>query len=506
AHILLHRDLTQLPSWSESFFVTVVHEMGHALGLQHTLTSSVMSTAWTSASSKARPLDDDDRAGVSVLYPADGYAATVGSISGRVTLGGNGVSMASVVAISDSSPAVSTLTNPDGTYQLDGLAQGIYYLYVHPLPPALSGESNPANIFAPTLVDSPKVSFPANIGFAAQFAPGTRDVNQAQILSVFAGKVKQNVNFTVSARTQSIHSIRTYGYAPGSSVPVPSPPVNSALTLLADGAGLLQNNNNATTPGLNVGVFGSFAYIPRSTVRLYQAPYIAMDLYLSNNINSLPPGRKHLLFSTNSELYLLPSAFNLVTFGAPSISSVNPGVDNAGNRIVTISGMNLFADTRVLFDGLDATPTPDSPLLDGSLVVYPPAASPGYTAGVVALGADGQSSLYIQSPPSYTYDSGTLPALSVSPYSLSPGDNVIDITGANTNFIDCQTIVGFGSSDALVKNVTVLSPTHLTATVTVSQNAAASINSLSVTTGLQVISSALGFQIGPASSQAAHHR
>ena len=506
AHILLHRDLSQLPSSGEAFFVTVVHEIGHALGLQHTQTSSVMSTSWTSAATKARPLDDDDQAGVSVLYPVEGYAATVGSISGRVTLNGNGVSMASVVAISQTNPAVSALTNPDGTYRIDGLSQGLYYVYAHPLPPALSGESNPANIFPPTVIDSPKTSFPANIAFAAQFFPGTRDVNQAQTVTVLAGEGKSNVNFSVSTRNQAIHSVRTYGYVPNSVIPVPSPPVSSALTLLADGSGLLQNNNS-TTPGLNVGVFGSFAYIPRSSVRVYQAPYIAMDLYLATNINALPPGRKHLLFSTNNDLYLLPAAFNVVTFGSPSITSVTPGVDASGNRIVTIGGNNLFPDTRILFDGLDSTPAPDSPLADGSLVVYPPPASPGYTASVTAFDSDGQSSLFMQAPLTYTYDAGTLPSVAVTPYSLTTGaDNTIDIVGTNTNFIEGQTTVGFGSSDALVKKVTVLSPTHLTVEVSVTQNAAASINSLSITTGLQVISSALGFQIGPGSSQSTHRR
>src|SRR5579871_415545 len=118
--IFLPRDLTQVPtygnfpSYSEPFFVTMVHEFGHTLGLQHTLTSSVMSTLWTSAASKANPLGADDIAGISMLYPADKYLQTVGSISGRVTLNGNGLNLASVVALSPSNPAISILTNPDG--------------------------------------------------------------------------------------------------------------------------------------------------------------------------------------------------------------------------------------------------------------------------------------------------------------------------------------------------------------------------------------------------------
>ncbi|MDQ6759671.1 MAG: matrixin family metalloprotease, partial [Acidobacteriota bacterium] len=133
SRILLNRDLTQwvpfapTPSYSELFFTTVVHEFGHTLGLQHSLTSGVMSTAVTSASTKAAPLAADDIAGISLLYPASGYLSEVGSLNGRVALSnGTGVNMASVVALSASSPAVSALTNPDGSFQIDGLAAGQY--------------------------------------------------------------------------------------------------------------------------------------------------------------------------------------------------------------------------------------------------------------------------------------------------------------------------------------------------------------------------------------------
>ena len=132
---------------------------------------------------------------------------------------------------------------------------------------------------------------------------------------------------------------------------------------------------------------------------------------------------------------------------------------------------------------------------DGSLVVLPPQAPGGYTANVVALNSDGQSSLFLQvNPVTYTYDPADVPSLTVSPTFLAPsGDVTVDVVGAATNFVDGQTVVGFGTSDVTIKKVTVLSPTHLSAVVT--PNVFVPTSSINITTGLRLISQSLGNQI-----------
>jgi IPT/TIG domain len=301
----------------------------------------------------------------------------------------------------------------------------------------------------------------------------------------------------VSGRAaQAVYAVRTYGFSP-TNVAEASPPIRSHAStpspVAASGEGLL-DANNVITPGLSVAVLGTAA--SASNLRPYPppTPYIAVDVQV--NI-AAGEGPKHLLFSTPNDLYVLPAAFSVVFHAAPSIESITPALDTDGHRMLLIGGSGFFpnqsTDTTILFDGLPGII--QGVAKDGRLMVTPPAAGGKYTATVVALNSDGQSSLFLDpTPATYTYDAGGVPSLTVTPKLLVAGsDATVDILGANTNFIDGQTLVGFGTSDVVVKQVTVLSPTHLS--VLVKPNVTVGTSGINVTTGLGVVSQALGNRV-----------
>ena len=497
--LILRRDLSGRPSSSEGFFLTVVHELGHTLGLQHTLTSGVMSTEATRATSRARPLTTDDVAGISLLYPTRNFASLVGSISGRVTLSGDGVHLASVVALAPDGATVSALANPDGNYRIDGLPSGLYFLYAHPLPPSRQLELGPAEIVLP--LDQDRRPIQAGGLFETQFYPGTKDLFEALPLEVKPGVTIEGVNFAVVGRGSSeLHSVTTYSF-PGS-VPVKPAHLNTnsgSAVSIASGTGI--TSNNAPTPGLGISVVGGSARIPQESIRSYPPAPSFLEFDLHFNLFS-GEGPRHLVFSLNEDIYILPSGMRLVERYPPSIESLTSGVDANGSRTVSIGGSNLYADTRIFFDGL---PAAARSVAEGSgqIVVTPPPGASGHQAAVTAVNGDGQSSLFLQSPPFYTYDPAEPPSVTITPNALPAGvEAMVEIKGVNTNFTEGQTLVGFGSSDIVVRRIWVLSPTRLLGNVGVAAGATPAPALASIISGFEVTSQPSGFQIQPANPRA----
>jgi hypothetical protein len=111
------------------------HEIGHLLGLDHSpLVSATMFWSVAPGIIYPRNLSADDYAGVSILYPSSLFA-TKGKISGVVRTTANALVYGAVVVAvnANGSPVASTVTDPTGTYTIEGLDAGSYTVYAEPL-------------------------------------------------------------------------------------------------------------------------------------------------------------------------------------------------------------------------------------------------------------------------------------------------------------------------------------------------------------------------------------
>src|ERR1035441_9173380 len=104
------------------------------------------------------------------------------------------------ICAANKNAAVSGLTNPDGTYRIDGIPAGNYVLYVHPLPPD-AVPADGSGLRPPQ--DQNGGQFLPNGVFGTVFYPGTLDPKQATTITASAGSIlpNQTFDFTVQTRT-----------------------------------------------------------------------------------------------------------------------------------------------------------------------------------------------------------------------------------------------------------------------------------------------------------------
>jgi uncharacterized protein (TIGR03437 family) len=477
--VVLAKDIASRPSWSEQYFLTAVHEFGHALGLQHSFVSGAMATEITRATTKIRPIFPDDVVGLSLLYPTRTFREGLGAVAGRVTVGGNeGVGLASVVAVSPGGAAIGTLTHPDGTFRIEGLAPGQYFLYAHPLPPTLQGEVTPGNVVLP--LEGGGRTLPGGQQFETVFYPASR--TPFTTVAVTADGTAEGLNFSVTRRTtpSSIHSVQTYSF-PGQRAVKPAHLYTSGARnfVVLAGNGLIEGGQPAT--GLQIGAISGAISVPPDGIRPY-AP--APDSYLQADFQFGPfagENAVHLIFSRNNDIYVLPYGLRVVDRAAPQIENVT----RLDSGDVLVSGSGFTSSTRVAFDGVFGTVRSfeDS----GRLTVTPPAAAAGATMHVVAFGSDGQSSLFMQPAVHFTNSvmETALFGFGASAYSLPAGtESVIEIAGSN--FAEGSTSIGFGSPDVDVRRVWFPSSSRALANVRVGPGAAGNSYNLTILNGLRL--------------------
>jgi uncharacterized protein (TIGR03437 family) len=490
------------------FFTTAVHEIGHALGLQHTWTGAVMSQGVIRNTTRVRPIDADDMAAFNLLYGAANWTSNYGSISGQVTFSGNGagVHMASVVALPpDGGPAVSALTDPAGYYTISGVPAGTYLLFVHPLPPD-AFPVDAEGLWGP--YDSSGVRIAPSGSFRTFFYPGTTDATVATPVSVVAGG-SFAANFRVQAESAvPMYDVVTRGFLDPASRDY-TMNTNSTYNWMSPAfiegtqvESLVETIYSPLVVPHTMSILGGFAPAPicKTTAPCFETWSLASALfgYFEAPANA-GTGLRHLVFNLNNgDMYVLPAGVNLVEQPPPYVDSVAANADGT----VNVAGTGFGSGSAVYFDSLPATiklnPCQDGTPGDCTITVTPPSGASGQTAEVTVFNADGQDSTFLQSAnfPVYTYQGASAPQLqSVYPASLpAGGEAMVTINAANTNFVDGQVTVGFGTSDITVTGVWAISPTELVANVTVAPGATPGAWEVSVISGFQAMTQPYGFQ------------
>jgi hypothetical protein len=376
----------------------VTHEVGHLLGLDHSaLLSSVMSPYPAPGQLDQRTLSYDDMAGLSEFYSQSSDFSTLGAIGGIVTLGGNGVFGAHVVAVdSNGTPVASVISNSDGSYEIDFLPPGTYKVYAEPLDGPVTEQN----------IGGTSTSFYTGLqtNFGTTYFGDVSSLTGANSILLTAGRFVSAGNIHVLA-------------AGGPNLTAPANyavhiPAGGQATLTVGGSGIVVGDSfSASNSGITLGtpVFGG-------------------------GISSTAPSSAQIPISLSASTALGPKNITVSGSGGTSVLSggiviVNPVPSNIqaaptsgtvnGGTGVSITGQNFRSGAQVYFGGLAAS---NVQVVDSTTIQAVTPVNAAGPANVVVVNSDGTWGVETSA---FTYSTLPPQISSVSPMSGPPATIVV---------------------------------------------------------------------------------
>jgi uncharacterized protein (TIGR03437 family) len=326
------------------------HEIGHLIGLSHTaIGGATMFPRSGEGRTSSRSLEQDDILAASSAYPAGDFLTSRGTLAGRVSDGANPIFGAHIAAVDGNGNVVSgALSQPDGSYSIQGLPPGDYTVYAEPLDPNagnfysksdLSDFYSTANLDFLTTQD-----FQVSIGAGQQSPLDIQVTRGTPALDGYIVFDERNAAFVNVSTTVFLgESDVTVGIAgPG------LPQLGAPLSISGPGITITSQRFVTTTTGL--------------TAVLAQI----------NVSPTAPLGARNIIVSNGSQRTIVTGALELQLPGSPAApavaSAANFGTLVAPESIASVFGLNLGTITQ----NAASTPLPTS--IGGSTVVIRDAA------------------------------------------------------------------------------------------------------------------------------------